>query len=314
MASAEHKSCSDFIKSAHQRLREAAKVVGPDEAWLRHLEDEESLRNYAFAMRDLGATHWESSYQNSSKSISRIQWACQHIQEYFCEKGLLKHRLKEIDVADKIQLEMKSICCYGDIPSSRIKLLDVGSCYNPFRSYSYLEVTPIDIAPASEDVFKCDFLNTDFGSGAVSGHNLKIETFDVVVFSLVLEYLPSPQQRLKFCENAYKLLKFEGILIIITPDSKHVGANAKYMKSWRFILAKLGFMRIKYEKLAYLHCMVFRKSQRIELSERWCHFQKKVQFFDEMVIPQDFYVGSLCKPQDYLYDNCDVDLFKHLPG
>ena len=42
-----------------------------------------------------------------------------------------------------------------------VKLLDVGSCYDPFRQYTDLRVTAVDLCPseaAARTVFKGDFL------------------------------------------------------------------------------------------------------------------------------------------------------------
>jgi len=84
--------------------------------------------------------------------------------------------------------------------------------------------------------------------------------FDVVVFSLLLEYLPSPTQRWASCKKAHRLLTPEGLLVIITPDSKAAHSNSKVMKSWRTALAALGLTRVCYEKLLHAHCMAFCKS------------------------------------------------------
>ncbi|XP_063591624.1 S-adenosylmethionine sensor upstream of mTORC1-like isoform X1 [Penaeus indicus] len=83
--------------------------------------------------------------------------------------------------------------------------------------------------------------------------------FDVVVFCLLLEYIPSPKQRFHCCEKAYNLLKPNGLLCIITPDSKHQNANVHLYKLWKITLGFLGFSRVKYEKLTHFHGMVFRK-------------------------------------------------------
>lgn len=172
------------------------------------------------------------------------------------------------------------------------KLLDVGSCYNPFGNYNRLLVTPIDLAPASNDVLKCDFLKVEFADQTMIEDNnvsrFKRECFDVVVFCLLLEYLPNTDQRKACCLNAYELLRTEGILVIISPDSNHVGSNAKLMKSWRYILAQMGFSRIKYEKLSHVHCMAFRKSFHKEIPTRWAELNRHLDVYDEILIPQDF--------------------------
>lgn len=48
----------------------------------------------------------------------------------------------------------------------KIRLLDVGSCYNPFESCSNASaftVTALDLCPAKDSVFLCDFLKVSVG-------------------------------------------------------------------------------------------------------------------------------------------------------
>merc|ERR1711962_853876 len=44
----------------------------------------------------------------------------------------------------------------------RLLLLDVGSCFNPFKQFKQFSAVPVDISPATEDVIQCDFLNLKF--------------------------------------------------------------------------------------------------------------------------------------------------------
>ena len=90
-------------------------------------------------------------------------------------------------------------------------------------------------------------------------------SYDAVIFCLLLEYIPTPELRLKCCEKAYRLLRAGGVLVIVTPDSKHVGRNVYLYKYWQMALMSLGFMRIKYEKHEHFHAMAFRKGQYKEL-------------------------------------------------
>ena len=117
------------------------------------------------------------------------------------------------------------------------------------------------------------------------GKQVKIlpsELFHVVVFSLLLSYFPSAVQRWKCCYKAHKLLRPNGLLLIITPDSSHQNKNAAMMKSWKTGIESLGFVRWKYEKQIHLHCMAFRKVAP-------CHSCNRSNGDAEMMyIPQDF--------------------------
>ncbi|KAA0204053.1 hypothetical protein HAZT_HAZT010678, partial [Hyalella azteca] len=194
--------------------------------------------------------------------------------------------------------------------SERLRVLDVGSCYDPFSRYPDLDVTALDLHPATETVHQCDFLNlkveTNESSSQLSASNTvamtneasdntvlqditpqtpqidqdsldepnKVErhearvgaitslpamSFNVVIFCLFLEYIPVAEQRLRCCKIATELLKPEGILVIITPDSKYEGHNNFLYKAWQVALAELGLARIKYQKKEHFHGMVFRK-------------------------------------------------------
>lgn len=128
--------------------------------------------------------------------------------------------------------------------------------------------------------------------------------YDVVIFSLFLEYLPSPSQRLACCHKAYRLLKPGGILVLITPDSKHQNANAHLYKLWRLSLGFLGFSRVKYEKCKHFHGLLVRKAlcrdAYVKDAERQLESVRSVRVkgkfagidYDkvkyEMYIPQDF--------------------------
>jgi 25S rRNA (adenine2142-N1)-methyltransferase len=156
----------------------------------------------------------------------------------------------------------------------------------------------VDIAPGHPTVKKCDFINVKICQAQEIEKpisTLPASFFDLVVFSLLLEYFPSKEARYKCCENAYQILKPGGILVIITPDSKHATANAPLMRQWRVSLATLGFWRVDYEKLHHLHCMVFRKACDPDFPKVWAtrelpklsslqHFECPSQM---MAIPQD---------------------------
>lgn len=87
------------------------------------------------------------------------------------------------------------------------------------------------------------------------------EWYDVVVFSLLLSYMPSTDQRHQCCINAHKALQLHGLLLVITPDSSHQNKHIEMMKSWKKCIEELGFHRWRYVKDTHLHCMAFRKVQ-----------------------------------------------------
>ena len=57
-----------------------------------------------------------------------------------------------------------------------------------------------------------------------------------------------------------------GILVVVTPDSKHQQKNMKMIRSWQEAFNQLGFERISYAKHDHLHCLAFRKLCEISRS------------------------------------------------
>ena len=127
-------------------------------------------------------------------------------------------------------------------------------------------------------MFKCDFLRVpivDIDEAVVIKSKketvsnadsyqevecLKENGFDVVIFCLLLEYLPSSRLRYKACQKAKTLLKTDGLLLIVTPDSSRNHAkNERQMKSWRLAFSKLGMLRIYIENQKHLRFLGFVK-------------------------------------------------------
>ena len=159
-------------------------------------------------------------------------------------------------------------------------------------------------------VKKCDFLEVEIKDEIKDNEDktlieqLQPISFDIVVFSFFLEYIPSPEQRFICCKKAYQLLKQNGLLCIVTPDSKHQNANVHLYKLWKITLEFMGFNRIKYEKMTHFHGMVFRKginqsawqtdaSRELEFIKRK-NVKEKFKSIDldsiksKIFIPQDF--------------------------
>lgn len=292
MASEYHLKVSAVVKSIHKSLREETEQIGANLAWQQHCLNTERLDEYSNAMRTL-ALLWEENSKDEPQNC-RVRWVHQICCDYFSKNGVLYQRTREktISKANHLNFNFENDI-ENEYGSIKLNLLDVGSCYNPYKQFNCYEVTAVDLAPANEDVYKCDFLNVVITKNPNNEINKNTIThltecsFHIVVFSLLLEYIPTPELRLQCCKNAYDLLKDEGILLIITPDSKHVGANAQLMKSWQFVLAKLGFSRFKYEKLKYIHCMAFRKCIDSNVAKRWADIYKNKIVYDKIYIPQD---------------------------
>ncbi|XP_078530540.1 S-adenosylmethionine sensor upstream of mTORC1 isoform X2 [Lissotriton helveticus] len=256
----EQEKLSGVVKSVHRRLRKKYREVGDfDTIWREHCNDEETLSEYAVAMKNLADNHWAKTCEGEG----RIEW---------CRS--LTH-----------------------LPG-KIRLIDVGSCFNPFLKFDEFLTVGIDIVPAVESVYKCDFLNLQLqqplqlAQDAVDAFlkqlknpidSLPGELFHVVVFSLLLSYFPAPYQRWICCKKAHELLALNGLLLIITPDSANQNRHAVMMKSWKIAIESLGFKRLKYSKFSHMHLLAFRK-----VSLKTINDLVSRNYPEMLYIPQDF--------------------------
>lgn len=322
------------IKSVHAKLRQecyGTNLAQSREIWACHKRDESLLSNYASDMLTLATQHWPQ--EPRAKNVSRNTWIHAQIQDYF-------HGEKAKKVWDRIRKKASLSPLSPNDPDLRSltapKVLDVGSCYNPLsRLAPDWRICAIDLAPApNSGVIACDFLTVDL----IQGHTLDkadltalpLAYFDAVVFSLLLEYLPTPQLRYEACQRAYDVLRPGGILVIVTPDSSHQAKNFSLMRSWRIALCGLGFTRMTYEKLPHLTGLTYLKLGSSEF-QALCRdeAQKEAQKLDLdyelinpetdlMYIPQDRTIsaneGEDKAPDEPRNDDELVTLFSVLPA
>jgi len=310
--SQDHIRLADSIKSVHATLREKIREGQSfEEVWSEHLKDESLLESYSSSMNTLATKHW-TKLENEDADTSRILWTRAKIQDYFSGSGLTKqlqrdaNRLKRQisyreeqndNVVDMPVLQDPNNDYRNSKICEKIKVLDVGSCYNPFSKFSELEVTAIDIAPVYQNnVYKSDFLklNVSEKSELKEGEviSLKCACYDVVIFCFLLEYLPQTKPRYDCCLKAYHLLKQNGVLIILTPDSCHQQRNNLIIKGWKEALLQMGFQQVYYEKKQHFHGLVVRKlseeQHKFALLEAGLHTETTVENIStKFVIPQD---------------------------
>ncbi|UYV81830.1 C7orf60 [Cordylochernes scorpioides] len=307
------------IREVHQELRHAYQKDNASltSIWQDHVKDATSRKKYSDAMLELATECWPST-------DNRISWCYSVIRDYFylglfqrpVEKfcrindlplpstrgtGHDNHGGKKLETAFTLSAphvyterdlsEMLILTVRGSSQLSsedKVRLLDVGSCYNPFRSFPDLDTLAIDLSPAAQDVHQCDFLSVNLREEGEVGRGengeivaLPTAHFHAVTLCLVLEYLPAPSQRREMCRRAASVLKSGGLLLIITPDSNSPHRNAPMMRSWKQGLSNLGLHRIKYLKQPHLHCMAFAK-----LTEPTCQ-DLLIDDDDFFFIPQD---------------------------
>ena len=247
---------------------------------------------YSEAMEKLADKHWCDNIgkrKNEIEKSSRIEWLKKHVNSYrFRDRHKFQKRLIKRKYYESIAMNECSIDSYLEVDLNKqepanenYEILDVGSCYNPLLnqfSSKDVKVTAVDLCPSSKSVFKCDFLRVpivDIDEAVVIKSKketvsnadsyqevecLKENGFDVVIFCLLLEYLPSSRLRYKACQKAKTLLKTDGLLLIVTPDSSRNHAkNERQMKSWRLAFSKMGMLRIYIENQKHLRFLGFVK-------------------------------------------------------
>jgi len=235
--------------------------------------DEDRLKAYADAAVVMGQKDWVKQGN---------QWVLSFAKDYFHGPGNVKSYLKR-KRGDMSGREVEKLTPFG---REKIRLLDVGSCYNPFltmRGAELFDILALDVCPGHPSVLKCNFLELGIGSPdsvvSISGIgellSLPSGSYDAVVMSLVLSYLPSPLMRRDMVVKAKHLLsKFShkdqshlsGLLMIVEKESifsKDQRGNCRLasIAQWRAVISSLGFSHVRYQELVTksnrAHIMIF---------------------------------------------------------
>ena len=275
----------DSIVGRHKRL--ASLVESEGRPWSEVVDaDVPALHSYAKAATEMGQKQWVKVGH---------QWMLTAALNFFqggARKHFLKFKRKEYFEKNGLQMPAAEYTALGgrledyDLMSSSsecrpLRVLDVGSCYNPFAGESRFDVTALDLMPTSPSVYSCDFLALEVGPAESSpiatlmdqssGPKVSDATpnemrltrlprhgFDIVTMSLVLSYLPSPQHRLQMVVKARELLQppdpnsqhphLAGVLLILEKES--CLAAADLLDHWKFTIQDQGFQLIRYNFVA----------------------------------------------------------------
>lgn len=229
------------------------------------------------AMRDLATKIWEPRNKNCDSSLATDAGNVDKVTRLKCRLEWVVRRCE-----DHFRL-------FADADdTTKLRLLDVGSCYNPFSAFDkYFEVVALDLCPApgfEKDVFRCDFLKLNIideksfielpeanclvtdrincVSGAEGVQKPEMEarveyrnlshlvenSFDIVVFSFFLEYLADSRQRENSCRKAHSLLKPSGLLFVLRPDSNKVTPGGNSRLIKKF---KLGMLVLGFKRVYF---------------------------------------------------------------
>eukprot|EP01033_Poteriospumella_lacustris_P005178 gene5178-3697_t len=232
----------DTITNHHRSLVQAA-VAAPSPPLANDNSDRAALAAYAEAASQMGDKRWVREAN---------RWMARFAVSFFCFGGAKKHfqktrglrhstapqleaLAKDLTVARSAAttaaatgVEAEASAPPSPPPPRRLRVLDVGSCYNPLTQFveaQRLDVVGIDVCPAAASVAECDFLTVAVGppgsdvvyapsdaADVAAGRSRRIvqlpaQSFDVVSLSLVLSYLPAPEQRGRMLHKARRLLR-----------------------------------------------------------------------------------------------------------
>lgn len=217
--------------------------------WETSISNYSTLKAYADAANFMGEKDWVVKGNNWMKDIAINFFLkglakssyIKSIKKGYYEKNNRAISKNDLDLLLEPLKDSKDNILSDD--SKLVKVIDVGSCYNPFSSINEFDVIALDLCPVEgKPVFHCDFLNLSVGdvgslpiitSNSIidnDTHNnnhhemfndisqltkpiseyrlnaLPKESADVVCMSLVLSYLPTPLMRLQMVIKAHQLL------------------------------------------------------------------------------------------------------------
>jgi hypothetical protein len=268
-------------------------LIGGESAYLEKTRDKTALENYGFAAVDMGKRAWVAE---------GMRWMETYSMDYFKEGLAKKLHLKSTKAAyARERNEPMPAAVADDLSSSlvsnlvtqgsKLKLLDIGSCYDPFRncaSKDSFDVTAVDLWPQSPTVYKCDFLSVEWGprltepvttveDGIHNLHQLPESTYDIATISLVLSYLPTSSQRVEMLRCARRSLvkpgcghsdnaHHKGLLLIMEKDSifgrSGVKGKENLLREWKESISNIGFELAAYQRMRskhrFFHVFAFR--------------------------------------------------------
>lgn len=153
-------------------------------------------------------------------------------------------------------------------------VLDIGAIDHQYEDFeSQLVVLPIDLNPQHEKVVRADFFNfaremiqtqrvPTCATSVLCEDRLHQSHFDVVIMSLVLNFVGDPRERGQMLALASRLMRVGGLLFVSLPSA--CLANSRYMDNDRFqgLVCSLGYevVNVSISKKIYLGTFRLRKA------------------------------------------------------
>ena len=160
------------------------------------------------------------------------------------------------------QLKAHNVCANTNrTDGGKLSLLDVGALDNNYKKHSkWIQSTPIDLNPQSNDVIKADFLKLDH------------KEYDVVVLSLVINFEGDIRKRGDMLRKCPELMVDQGHLFIVLPLP--CLDNSRYLNEELFVsmMESLGFDVCARHSSRKLSFFMFRYTRRAQVKS----FPKKI--------------------------------------
>lgn len=170
-------------------------------------------------------------------------------------------------------------------------ILDVGSSYDackPLRGASTARVTAIDLVPMDPCVYACDFLYVclvgdeekkddgvqisvtarsdtyvadDNAEWAYDINSIRTASFDAVLLSLVISFVPDSCLRARLVGNARAVLRRGGLLLIgdtMSINRENKAQSTKTLSQWRHAIEAAGMRLERSARLRGTHALIFR--------------------------------------------------------
>lgn len=237
--------------------------------------DDDILGKYADAAKKMGRKLWLKS---------ALDWCEEYVISFYrkgrAKKYYIRNNSNNAESFNYIPTDLFMDSNSND--ERKIKLIDIGSCYNPLsksNSSHLFDITALDLFPAEKSVFKCDFLDMLIGpensTPVINNTNTSQSTlvqlpqssYDVALVSLVLSYLPNPKMRIDMIRKARCLLKsasaypsYNSLLVIVEKESifkcssnldgNKKGLNMTLLADWKQTIAEEGFELLRHNKLS----------------------------------------------------------------
>ncbi|XP_072178881.1 uncharacterized protein [Diadema setosum] len=137
---------------------------------------------------------------------------------------------------------------------SKLKLLDVGAVrLNYTKQQKWLETDAVDLNPQAQDIKKANFFEFKVGEKGI---------YDIIVLSLVLNFVSSPAQRGDMLRRCRSLCADSGHLFVVLPRA--CLENARYLDHDLFheMMASLNFDLVTHHDSKKLSYKMFRKFER----------------------------------------------------